>query len=662
MLSNTDQPQVASKAALGASAAPTPTSAVLPATPRRGVRAGNSIQIVENFELKRRLQELESIARGAEKENSRLQRLVKQSQESAERANARCIAESVRANADNARAAAESARANAEKERADAARAEVQRASAQFMTESARASAERKRAEEVIVEARRAAALAEVESARARAEKERADRATEVAAVARNEAALAHEAVEAASARALVRINEAMTTTAQEKSKAEEVAAKMSLLCSNIEALATLALGKAHIDEKPVKLNGKAAAATRANSRDEVGVQPVSAQLLDIYGTEDNDKGNVMRSTFLNGFCELVATATGRELPQEALHRLLILTPPPREGVRHDCDPGTSSNLASSKEERNIPVASETPMVASHASISAIAATRSVDRSTTIRRVQLNARLAKREKEARRIEEERLREKVERCEGRQKRKEEAMHGKPCISVEVDTGCSDGAGNTPRGEGEHLENGQHTRQEKEVGAHQSRGKRSKRGGSTSAASPGRRQQKQARKLRGKVSGSKDNRDLATDQVAASTPADAIGEATTKGKSTYTKTEEAMKDRKMVDTKTVTAAEHDEAVVEEVPMPTEDMAGEFLCSDDWYGVQGGFNHPAVGKTGDEIPVDEEGKSSKTESSIKSSRGVAEGDEVTAKSTAGEGGLKVMDDKKTFMVIRRCTRSMR
>ena len=687
-----DQTQVAP-------ALPAPPAAALappPITPRPDVRVGAMTQIIENLEFKRRLKELENVARGAEQENARLQRLLKQAQDAATSANARAAEENIRASAEKKRAddaraevqrafaqvEAESVRAGAEKKRADDARAEVQRSFAQVEAESARAGAEKKRADQAMVEVKTAVTLAEAERARAMVEKQRADGAVTAATQAMVEVKTAVTLAEAERARAMVEkqradgavtaataardevrvardeaevvIGQAKVAVAKEKAIVEEVSSKMSLLRQNIKTLATHVLERYPAKVNPVTQKERDAGC-RANLGSAVEVLVSSTQLSDTEN-KGGDDGAAARMKFIQGFCELVETATGQELPHDALEHLLEVrwSSPPPPGEK-DCDPDDALKpgpLQGATGEVNVTISPEAPAsapAAEPAAASNLAVTTASGRSTAIRREQVRARRAQKERDARRIEEEQLREKAERCNSRKKRKKELMAEKARITGK-DT-CVDGGrgvshqGSTSKLAG--LEAEQQQQSEKEPRAQQFKSKRAKLGDSTPPQSSRRRQQQRAQKPRGHSVDIGDSKGFATyPPVTASASMVTERKAAEKGGSKRSLTGAAPEARP------ATCGEHVEATVEEVPMPTGSMDDALFYSVAM----------RTETSGSETPANDKGRRTVAKADAEYSEGMIVGDEGAVEAVA-DGALKLGKVvPKKASAGRRRTRSMR
>lgn len=338
----------------------------------------------------------------------------------------------------NTRATAEVSRADREAARADAATANAARA----LESEGKARAE---TEIAVTETEKAQATAEAaqdafarsESALAAAQ-EASDRAS-ASASARAFAEIAQAKAAATKAR------EALFKSKEAASKSKELASKAQqenlVLRSALEALARQVRGETR-STKAGRRRGKGGAAVAAaaavsslrGTSDVIGREGSRGDVLGQAMSRDGDDANRLLN-FVTGFCGLVLTGTGRELPPDVLQRFLAPAAS-RDVVKHDdsdesAPQSTGEGLIPREDvsvRREEPAATSTCCVSSPpaaAPPAAAATPGETYRATNTRRELLNARKAQKEREAQRIAEEREKERAERARDAREKRERA---------------------------------------------------------------------------------------------------------------------------------------------------------------------------------------------------------------------------------------------
>lgn len=423
-----------------------------PATPRGSSRDTTAAQqhIVSNIELKHRNQELEGMARSYEELNCQLtQQKGRLESDKLDQTNA-MDALRIELQSANSRAAAEGSRADGETARADAAAANAARALES--ENAAAANAARALESEGRARAETESAVIEMEEAQARAEAAQG-------AFARSESALAD--TQAANDRASARASAcAFAEIAQAKNevskgrealvKAEELASKTqqenSVLRSALDALARQVRGETTPTKAGKRRGRGAAAAAAAAFRGTGGVVGGEGSGGDELGLgvscRDGDDAERLLK-FMTGFCGLVLSATARELPLDVLQK--FLAPAAASHDERKQDGGTRSDDKSPQftgeglaPREDVSVKQEEPTVASStccvvssppvavAPATAAAIPGETYRAINPRRELLKARNAQKEREAKRIAEEKERERAERVrDAREKRQRAA---------------------------------------------------------------------------------------------------------------------------------------------------------------------------------------------------------------------------------------------
>lgn len=455
--------------------------------PRQGAGGGGGAAATQmfnqNFELKRRQQELESMVQGYEENNTQLHQQSSKAQADLDRANAR--ADRASAEAEALRRDAKTASANAKSTSAEIAglRRAAKTASTQIASlrrdvttaqdEGARA-LEQARAETEAATAR--AETAELANIRAadelgRAKEEAAakaeDAARKAARALKAEAAKAAKATAAAAAaRKAAAAAEATAAAAAQVEKEYSQQQKQQQHESEFESLAAGLKAIATRDSTAVGETGTSSRPNPGKKRGRGGAASA------IAGAALGDEGGPELPDLTKGFCKFLAAYTGRDLPLDALLQLLgvapslgkeggvegddgekgVLRAPPQSGALEGKKQKPRAVAAATVKQENsasaAPAVDTATATATATVLPAAAAAAAADpavvvtppesvvptaRPTASRRDMLNARRAQKEKEAKekeRIQEEQDRQKAERQrEARQRRKKEAARAK-----------------------------------------------------------------------------------------------------------------------------------------------------------------------------------------------------------------------------------------
>lgn len=550
---------------------PTPGAPLPPATPRRSGPGDAATQIVENFELKRRQQELESMVRSGEKENSHL----RQESSHLQQENSQLRQQNDRARADEeiaiARASTESAQAREEKARADTVTAEM----VNVREEAANARAEAARARDETIDAR-----AEAMAARAKL-----------------------ETVEAASLQARAR---AAAELAREKKAALKVRQEQQVLCGAIRGLAALIPGKAPPNLNPGRRKGRGSATGRGPGDCAVdGALPVLALSR---GCDDHGL------KFMKGFCKLVSAGTGQDLvPLDDLRRFLVSAFTPRDEEDKDNDhrgapasttePVPRAAVPTSPQVASViqkePAVSVCPPPAPGAVATAtedIAMTPKdkvvhIGRPTTIRREQLNARIAQKEREAQRIRDEQERERAERIRDAREKRKQAAARQVASRAGHDSRPTTKSASSPQVPPRHLvhqqqqQQWQYAEQEKKaLRAQLAKSKRTKQSVQGTPIKPPRRQQQQQQQVQ-MPQGSDGNTGLVASNAPVAQPSSVDQGRVNSDRISLPRSVETSASNSSIST-TILCSEmarvqdQDEAGVEEVPMPTGHIDGEIF----------------------------------------------------------------------------------